>query len=694
MTLKTLPTPGAIVAAALCAIIGAATAAPPSDAPAYPPFGLDLTARDASTRPGDDFYQFANGRYLARTPIPADQKVASRRSGMSNVIEERVHAILDDLAKDVALQPADLHGKVGAFYAAFMDEARIERLGLHPLDPELQAIRSAPDRAALARLMGESTVDFYPSVFSVNPDVDIKRPGVYAIYLNQSGLGLPDLDYYAKPDFAAQRAAYARYATTLLRLAGWPDAQAGGDAILDFEAKLAAASWTKVQQRDPTTQDNPVTQPALQALAPDFAWPEFLQGAQVADRTTFVAQENTAFPKIASVVAATPLPTLKAWMAFRTLDAAAPYLPAAYADAAFELHGHVLGGQPEPPVRWKRGVLAVGGSDCLAEPPSCVGTLRWGVGQVYAERWFPASTRATMTALANHLKRAYRQRMETLTWMSPATRAEALRKLDAVTIKVGYPDHWRDYADATIRRDDLVGDVRAAAVSDWHFVVARSRGPVDRADWGMTPQTNDAYSGNLLDIVFPAGFLQPPIFDAAADPAVNYGSAGAVIGHELTHQFDDQGRSFDHEGILRDWWTPADADAFKARAAVLGAQYAQFEPVPGMHINPGLTMGENLADLGGLTIALDAYHASLAGQPAPVLAGLTGDQRVFLGWAQAWAGNMRPEEIRRQTASDPHSFRKFRVDGIVRNLDAWYTAFGVQPGDALYIAPEKRARVW
>ncbi len=689
--MKTLPALG-LLAAALCAAAGTALAA---DAPAYPPFGLDLTARDPSTKPGDDFYQFANGRYLARTTIPADQKVASRRSGMSNTIESRLHAIVDDLSKDVAVQPTDLHGKVGAFYAAYMDEARIEKLGVHPLDAELKAIHDAPDLAALARLMGQSTSDFYPSVFSVNPDVDIKHPGRYAIYLNQSGLGLPDIDYYTKPEFAKIRAAYQDYADTLLKLAGWKFPQPGpGAGILDFETAIASASWTKVQQRDPTTQDNPVTLADLRTLAPGFPWAEFLQGAQVDDRTTFVAQENTAFPKIAAVVQGSRLETLKAWMAFRTLDAAAPDLPAAYADAYFEMHGHVLGGQPEQAARWKRGVLAVAGSDCLAEPQSCVGTLRWAVGQVYAERWFPAATKSKMTELANNLKLAYRHRMETLGWMSPSTQAEALRKLDAVTIKVGYPDHWRDYADVTIRRDDLVGDVRAAMVSDWRFTVARSKGPVDRADWGMTPQTNDAYSGALLDIVFPAGFLQPPIFDAAADPAVNYGAAGAVIGHELTHQFDDQGRSFDHEGILRDWWTPADADAFKARAAVLGAQYAQFEPVPGMHINPGLTMGENLADLGGLTIALDAYHASLHGQPAPVLDGLTGDQRVFLGWAQAWAGNMRPEEIRRLTASDPHSFRKFRVDGIVRNLDAWYDAFGVKPGDALYLPPEKRARVW
>jgi putative endopeptidase len=381
-------------------------------------------------------------------------------------------------------------------------------------------------------------------------------------------------------------------------------------------------------------------------------------------------------------------------MAFRTADAAAADLPREFTAASFELHGHVLAGQAQQAPRWKRALAAVAGKGCDSDPHACFGTLQWAVGQVYAERWFPPSTKARMTELAVNLKKAFRAHMEALAWMGPTTRAEALRKLDAVTIKVGYPDTWRDYAATTMRRDDLVGDVRSAAAADWAFVVRRSQGPVDRSEWTMTPQTNNAYSGSFLDIVFPAGILQPPIFDAAADPAINYGAAGAVIGHEITHQFDDQGRTVDADGILRDWWTPADAAAFKARTDVLGAQYAQFEPLPGLHINPGLTMGENLADLGGLAIALDAYHASLKGARAPVLHGLTGDQRVFLGWAQAWAGKSRTEAIRRQTIGDPHSYRKFRVNGVVRNIDAWYKAFGIKPGDALYIAPDKRVRVW
>jgi len=682
------------LAAIVSALVLAGGPARAADAPAYPPFGLDLAARDAATKPGDDFFRYANGRYVDALVISADEVAASRRANMSRDVDDRLHALLEDAARDVPEQPADWRGKAGAFYAAYLDTARIERLGLRPLAPELDAIRAARDLRALAALMGRANADFYPSAFLVTVDVDLKTAGRYAAYVGQSGLGLPDIDYYSQPQFAAQREAYRAYAARLLGLAKWPKADASADAILAFETRIARASWSKARQRDMVAEYHPVTAAGLARLAPAFPWREFLRATGLGPRVQLVANEDSALPAIAEAVKRTPLATLKAWMAFRTIDAAAADLPAAFADARFELRDHVLAGQAEPAPRWKRGLRAVGGGDCLLEPETCFGTLRWAVGRLYAERWFPADTKAKMTTLAGDLKTAFRHRIDKLSWMGPATRAEALRKLDAVTIKVGYPDTWRDYGGVRIRRDDLVGDVRATAAADWAFVVGRAEGPVDRGDWFMTPQTNDAYSGSLLDIVFPAGILQPPIFDAAADPAVNYGAAGGIIGHELTHQFDDQGRTVDATGVLRDWWTADDAAAFKARAATLGAQFATYEPLPGVHINPELTMGENLADLGGLSIALDAYHESLAGRPAPVLDGLSGDQRVFLGWAQAWAGKLRPEAIRKQAASDPHSFRNFRVNGPMRNIDGWYEAFGVKEGDALWLAPEKRARVW
>jgi putative endopeptidase len=660
--------------------------------PVYPPFGLDLTAPDKTTRPGDDFFQYSNGAYLARLQIPGDEISAGKRFDITKRNEANLHALLDDAAKGVGQQPGDVKGKVGAMYTAFMDEAAIEAAGAKPISPELDAIRAAPDRAALASLMGR--YGFYPAPFGYWIDIDQKDPDHYAVYLGAGGYLLPDRDYYLTPDFAAQRAATRVYAATLLKLIGWPDADAKADALMGFETKLAELSWTKVQQRDPTTQYNPMTPAELAAYAPGFDWQAYLRSAGLAGKKNLIVTTNTAFPTMAKLIAETPVDTLKAWMAFRAADATAPYLSHAFADPYFELHGHVLEGRTAQKDRWKRGIIAVGGGDCGAEPATCFGTLNWGVGQLFSERYFPASTKAQVEALVANLKLAFRHRIEKLDWMGAATKIEALKKLDTYTIKVGYPDKPRDYANVAISRDDIVGDVRAAAAGEWAFQLGRSDGPVDRADWLMTPQTNDAYNGSLRDIVFPAGILQAPIFDAAADPALNYGAIGGVIGHEMTHGFDDQGRHIDATGALRDWWTPADAAAFQARAKVLGDQYATCEPVPGMHINPGLTMGENLADLGGLSIALDAYHASLHGKPAPVIDGITGDQRVFLGWAQAWAGKLQPEAIRKQTASDPHSYRKFRVNGVVRNIDGWYAAFGVKPGDALYIPPEKRARIW
>ncbi len=672
-------------------LAASATACLVAAAPLYPPFGLDRTAVDPATKPGDDFFQYANGAYLSRTAIPSDRSVGSRRLDMTDRTEAQLHTLLDAAAKGVAVQPVDVRGKSGAFYAAFMDEAGIEARGVKAIAPELDAIRAA-DRPALAALMG--TPGFYAAPFGYGIDADLKRPDRYATYIGQADLGLPDRDYYLRPEFAAQRKAYRNYAETLLKLSGWADPAKAADAVLALETRLAEASWTRVQQRDLTVQYNPMTPAELAKMAPGFDWQRYLDAGKLGGKQRLIVTTNTAMPKLATVFATTPVDDLRAWMAFRVADTAAPYLPKAFGDARFELRDHVLAGQSEQKPRWKRGIRAVAGGDCGADPSSCFGTLNWGVGQLYADRYFPAATKAQITTLVLNLKAAFRHRIEHLEWMGPATRTEALAKLDTYVIKVGYPDTWRDYSSVVVRRDDLIGNVRNAAAADWAFYVGRSDGPVDRGDWLMTPQTNDAYNGSLRDIVFPAGILQAPMFDPAADPAINYGAIGGVIGHEMTHGFDDQGRSIDAKGALRDWWTPADAAAFKARAAVLGAQYARFEPVPGVHIKPDLTMGENLADLGGLAIALDAYHASLHGKPAPVIGGLTGDQRVFLGWAQVWAGKAKAEEILRLTTSDPHSFRKFRVNGVVRNIDAWYTAFGIKPGDALYVPPEKRARIW
>jgi putative endopeptidase len=663
-------------------------------APVYPPSGFDLSAIDSTARPGDDFFQYANGKYLERSVIPADRPAVSRRLEMTDRMEANLHQLLQEASSGVGEQPADDKGKAGAFYYSFMDEATIDRVGLAAIAPELDSIRSASSASQLAGLMGHAADDFYPAIVSPYIDSDLKAPDRYAIYLNQSGLGLPDRDYYLKADFAEQRQAYTAYAVKLLSLIGWTDPEAAAAKVVAFESRIADDSWDKAKLRDPTIQYNPHSPAELAALAPGFDWNAYLAGAGIGARNRFIVGQPDAFTRLAATFGSAPLDTLKAWMAFRVADQAAPYLAAPFADARFDFRGKTLQGQASQSARWKRGMLAVAGGDCGADPASCFGTFNWGVGQLYAARYFPPETKARIERLVGDVKAAFRHRLEHLDWMGPATRAEALKKLDTYLIKVGYPDRPRDYSNLVIRRDDVVGNVRRAATADWQFYVDRSTGPVDKGDWGMTPQTNDAYNGSLRDIVFPAGILQAPMFDASADPAYNYGAIGGVIGHELTHGFDDQGRSIDASGALRDWWSAKDAAEFKHRAAMLGAQYAQFEPVPGVHIKPDLTMGENIADLGGLTMGLEAYRESLHGAKAPIIDGFTGDQRVFMGWAQVWAGKMTPEAIRNLTTSDPHSYRKFRTNGVVRNINDWYASFGVKPGDALYVAPDKRVHIW
>jgi putative endopeptidase len=663
--------------------------------PQYGAYGLDTDGMDKATKPGDGFFRYAGGAWVDRTVIPADKAGYSLRLAMSDTTEKRLHEMMEDAAAKAGDAPGDVEGKIGAFYRSFMDTARIEALGAQPLAPALEAIRAAKSRSDIAALMGRNSRDFYGSLFGVFLDIDVKDPTRYAAYVSQGGLGLPDRDYYIEDSFTKQKAAYADYAAALLKAAGWPSPEKAASAILAFETQVAKASWPKTDQRDPDKTYNPIAVDSLGILAPGFDWKPFLKAQGLSDMRRVVVGEKSAFPKLAAIFAQTPVSTLQAWLAFTYADNAAPYLSSPFANAAFELRNRTLNGQQVQAARWKRGVHTVAGGDFGGgDRFDRFGNMGWAVGDVYAARWFPPSAKAAIESLVDNLKSAYHARIEKLDWMSPATRTAALKKLDTYNIKVGYPKTSRDYSKLVIKGDDLLGNVRRAAELDWTYFTGRLAGPVDKDEWFMTPQTNDAYNGSLRDIVFPAGILQPPIFDPNADPAYNYGAAGGVIGHELTHGFDDQGRKFDAEGKLNDWWTSEDAKSFDQRAAKLGLQYDSYEPLPGVHINGKLTMGENIADLGGLTLALDAYRASLHGQPAPVLEGLTGDQRVFLGWAQAWRGKTRDEAIRRVVVSDPHSPRVFRVDGVVRNIDAWYDAFDVKPGDKLYLRPADRVHIW
>ena len=670
----------------------------PSNQPQYGKWGFDLAGADFSTKPGDNFFRYANGAWIDKTQIPPDKPAYSLRLAMTDLTEQRLHQLMESLAAGEPPKPgnaATLEQKVGAFYQSFMDEARIEQLGAQPIQAELDEIRKAKTRDELTAIMGWTNTDFPFSLFNYGIEVDLKDPNRYAFYLTQAGLGLPDRDYYLKPDFAPQKTVYTKYVATLLRLVNWPEPEARAKDVVDFETKIADASWTKAQQRDFVAIYNPMSVDELTKFTSGFAWKEFLANAQMPKLSQVIVAEKSAFPKLTAAYAKAPLETIQAWHAFHLADNAAPYLSKPFCDAYFELHNKTLSGQEQQQVRWKRAITAVSGGDFgVGDRFGTFGTMGFGVGELYTAKYFPPAAKAKIESLVTNLKAAYRARIEKLDWMGEATKKEALKKLDTYTIKVGYPDHPRDYSKLAIDPHDLIGNVKRCGQADWDFLTSSFDGPVDKSRWGMTPQTNDAYNGSLRDIVFPAGILQPPIFDPNADAAINYGAAGGVIGHELTHGFDDQGRKIDASGALRDWWTPKDAATFKARAQVLAGQYSKFEPLPGVHVNGELTLGENIADLGGVTLALAAYRQSLHGEPAPVLDGFTGEERVFLGWAQAWRGKVSADYVRKQVVSDPHSPRQFRVIGPARNIDAWYDAFQVKPDAKEYLKPDQRVRIW
>jgi len=658
-------------------------AADPLKAPTFGAWGVDLSGRNTAVKPGDDFNAYGNGAFLDALKIPPDRTGWGATYMISELSENQVHAILEDLAKTAGPQPTTNPAKAAAFYASFMDEARANALGARPLQADLAKIKAANSREALATLMGEAAVNFQSALFGLYIDADPKAPDRYAVNVVQSGLGLPDRDYYLQPSFAEKKAKYETYVADMLKLVDWPDPAGAAKAVVAYETAIARDSWSRAERRDPEKTYNPMTPAALQGYAPGFPWAAFLKGAEVGGVGQVIVNENTAFPKLAKTFAETPVPTLQAWAAFHLADNAAAYLSEPFVQTRFAFRSKELSGVEAQRERWKRAVAVVDGA------------MGEAVGQAYVDRYFPPEAKAKIDALVNDLKTALGRRIDGLAWMSAATKAEARKKLANFTTKIGYPDKWKDYSALTVRADDLYGNVERATAWDWRRQVARLDQPVDRSEWYMTPQTVNAYYNPVMnEVVFPAAILQAPYFSTSADPAVNYGAIGAVIGHEITHGFDDEGRKTDGEGRLRNWWTPEDAKKFEDAAKVLGIQYSSYEPVPGAKINGDLTMGENIADLGGLLVALDAYHLSLGGKPAPVIDGLTGDQRFFLAFAQSWRDKRRDEAVRQQLVSDPHSPEAFRVNGVVRNVDAWYAAFDIKPGDKLYLAPGDRARIW
>ena len=645
------------------------------------PWGFDMAGRDLATKPGDDFFQWANGAWSARTEIPSDRTRYGNFDALQALSEERVREILSTefLGKSKDRDAA----KIGAASRSFMDEKRIEKLDAKPLEPALAAIRAVKTHDDMTRLMGQANGGAYRSMFGTYIGDDAKKPDSYTIYLGTGGLGLPDRDYYLDAKFDSKKVAYEAYIRNLLTMVNWPDAANAAKEVLALETRVAEVSWTRTERRDRDRTYNPMTVAELQTYAPALPWQILLTEAQLQDAARLVLTTNTAVPKVAAIYQATALPILQAWQAFSVIDSKANLLSKRFVQARFQFRSATLAGQPEEKPRWKRSVDFVNG------------VLGESVGRLYVERYFPAESKALMADLVGNIRKAMKLRIEQLDWMSPETKLQAMEKLAKFGVKIGYTDAWRDYSALIMQPDDLVGNSQRAGAYEWQRQVARLNRPVDKTEWGMTPQTVNAYYSPVKnEIVFPAAILMPPFFDPKADPAINYGGIGGVIGHEFSHGFDDQGRKSDGDGLLRDWWTAQDATKFQTQADRLGTQYDAYEPLPGAKVNGKLTMGENIGDLGGLSVALEAYGLSLHGKPAAVIEGTTGTQRVFLGWAQVWRAKSRDEAMRQQLVSDPHSPPYYRVNGIVRNMDAWYQAFDVKAGDKLYVPAAERVRIW
>ena len=660
---------------------GAAADLTSLESPRYGAWGFDTSGIDSSVKPGDDFYKWANGGWDARTEIPSDRTRYGNFDKLSELSEARTKAIIEAAAANTAA--AGDTAKVGAAYRAFMAEAAIEALDAKPIAPWLAQVKAVKTKDDFTALMGKSSVTPFTSLLGIGIQTDAKNPKAYAVYAGAGGLSLPNRDYYLEAKFAAQKAAYQVYVEKILTMAGWDKPAANAKAIVDFETRLAEVTWTRAELRDRDKTYNPATLAELQAMTPGYDWKRYLAGSELPKVDRFVVTTNTTFPKYAKIYAETPVETLKAWQAFKVTDDAAPMLSRRFVDANFEFRAKTLSGQPEQRPRWKRGVAQVNG------------ILGEAVGKDYVAAYFPPESKAKMLELVANVRAAMKVRIDNLDWMSAETKVRAQDKLTKFTVKIGYPEVWEDYSKLEIKEDDAFGNAQRAGVWAWRKDVERLFKPVDKTEWGMTPQTVNAYYNSVNnEIVFPAAILQAPFFHPDADPAVNYGGIGGVIGHEIGHGFDDQGRKSDGDGVLRDWWTAEDAAKFKAQADRLGAQYGAFEPLPGMKLNGPLTMGENIGDMGGLAFGLDAYHASLNGKPAPILDGLTGDQRVYLGWAQVWRQKQRDEALKQQVTSGPHSPAYYRVNGTIRNQDGWYKAFDIKPGDKLYVAPEDRVRIW
>ena len=656
--------------------VPAAPPVPPAPKPQYGTYGFDATGMDPSVAPGDNFYQFANGTWAKNTPIPADKSSYGSFNILDDLSRERTRDVIQEESKDP-------NSRIGSAYASFMDQSAIESKGLAPFDPWLDQVRSIKSKKGLPALYGDADGLGINVPFNMFVGQDRKASDQYTLNVLQGGLGMPDRDYYlsADPKIAETRAKYLDHLTNMLTLAGEKNAAARAKAIVDFETRIAKVHWTRADSRDATKTYNRMSLAEVRKLAPGFDFPAFVK----ADGMTLdhvVVFQPSAFKGIATLIGQAPLSVLKDQLLVRSLDSYSAVLPKRFDDESFAFYGTVLNGTPQQEERWKRAVTFT------------VGALGDDVSKLYVAKYFPPETKAAADKLVHNLISAMDRRIDKLDWMGPETKAKAHAKLAAFTPKIGYPSQWRDMSGLVVDRSDALGNAMRSARFEQAYQVGHLGGPIRRWEWGMTPMTINAYSNpTMVEIVFPAAILQPPFFDPNADPAVNYGGIGAVIGHEMSHQFDDQGAKYDLHGNLVDWWTPADAKNFQSRLDRLGAQFDAYEPLPGFHVQGKLTMGENVADLAGLTVAHDAYIASLGGTEPPVIEGTTGDQRFYFGWAQVWRRNYREPNLRQRLLTDPHSPSEQRT-AIVRNLDPWYPAFNVQSGQKLYLAPADRVRIW
>ena len=683
-----------ILAAAIAAVLCGSPALAATPAAAHgPDIGIDLAGIDHAVKPGDNFFDYANGKWLATAKIPADRSSTGTFLKIFELTEKHTADLIQNAGKSHPAAGSNAR-RIADYYAAFMDEAAIAKHGLAPLKPELAAIDAIASKSDLARVLGSrlradvdpiNATNFHTeNLFGLFVTQGLEDPSHTIAYLLQGGLAMPSRDYYLStdPHMAAFRTQYHAYVVALLKQAGIADAAAKADTVIALETKIAKAQESLIDSQDVHKANNLWSMADFAQKAPGLDWATYFKAAGLDGQKQINAWQPTATTGLAALVASEPLDAWKDLLVFHTLDSAAPLLPKAYADLHFDFYGHTLQGTPQQQPRWKR---AVGATNV---------DLGDAVGQLYVQKYFPASSKAEVQQLVKNLIAAFDARIDTLSWMTPATRAKAKQKLVTLKVGVGYPEHWRDYSMLKISADDPLGNHLRAVKHEYAHQLAKLGQPVDRGEWWMTPQLVNAVNLPLQNALnFPAAILQPPFFDPKADAAANYGAIGAIIGHEISHSFDNTGADFDAQGKMENWWTPADEAHFKSATAQLAKQFDQYEALPGLHVNGEQTLGEDIADVSGLTIAYLAYHKSLGGKPAPVIDGLSGDQRFFLAFGQAWRSKMRDAALRQRIATDVHAPAQFRAL-TVRNLDAWYPAFNVQPGQKLYLAPDQRVKIW